>query len=592
MTLRQFLHAVWLGRWFVVAAVVLAVGGGYVYVQNAVSEYQATVHITLTSAAASAGGTVQADANPSTVFSDAVVQGAATTLGLSPAQVTAQSIEPMFSGTDLAIAVTDSSKRQAVDLANALADAYVANLPALVTARIESLDVQIESVSAEVRQANDTLATSPNDPTAMAQRDAGQASLNTLAQQKTLLLSLVPPGQVTAKARDASEVGFTTTTVLGIALLAGLVLGVGVALLRRTLDPRVGTAWQAADLAEVPVLAEIAAVHEAIQSAAERETLPVASRAATPFTESIRELRTAVHVSLGSDDHAVVVFTAADPSAPRSFIAANYAASVALSGRRTVVLSGDMRRPQIDALLPAPLGLRAATTGGVRPTTVPNLYLYPVPDQPLDPADFLATSRARMLVDALRKDADVVVIDAPPVLAAADATILGSYADGVVLVAGLGRTDSGVLAAAAERLQINGITLAGLALLGGRRGRRFTDAATYGPTVARRGLLRRVLRRSRPASPAGVGPGGAFVQTVQAPVTEPAPLTVPVPRLARPVRGWQQPAGPSAEARAATADNAAPAKAEPARPVQVVGGGGQRASEAAAATQSTARTGT
>ncbi len=530
MTLRQFLRALWSGKWYVLAAVVLAVGSGFMYLRTAVAEYRATATVALTAATGASGGGQQADSNPSTVFSEGVVAAAAATLRTTPERVSAHQIEPVFNGTELSISVTDTSPDQARKVANALADAYVGNLPSLIGTRIDSLDVQIGSVSAEVSAADDTLARAPGDPTAQAQRDAGMASLNTLAEQKTLLLSLVPPGQVAAPAMSTTPVGFAPTTVLGVALLAGLVLGVGVALVRRALDPRVGSAWQAASLAEVPVLAEITGVHEAIRASEAHRTLPVASRAATPFTESVRELRTAVQVSLGREEHAVVVFTAADPSAPRSFIAANYAASVALSGRRTVVLSGDMRRPQIDGLLPEVAGPRVAAPSGIRPTNVPNLYLFPVPDQPLDPADFLATARAQALVDALRRDADVLVIDAPPVLAAADATILGSYAHGVVLVAGIGRTDRGVLVAAAERLQGNGITLAGLALLGRRRGRRFTYAATYGPHTEGGGL-RHVLRRRRRNEAAA----GSAAPREESP-TEPAALTVPVPRLARPIR--------------------------------------------------------
>ncbi|MCL1872386.1 MAG: Wzz/FepE/Etk N-terminal domain-containing protein [Promicromonosporaceae bacterium] len=533
MTLREFFEALWVGKWYVAAAMVVAAAGALGYLHLAVAEYQAVATVELTSATGSAQGSpvVMADNNPATVMSSAVVDAAAAKLHLTSGEVAALPIAPNLNGNTLSVGVTDASPQRAVDVANALADAYVANLPALVKSRIASIDVQIKAMSDEVRQASTTLVSDPGDPTATAQHDAGQAALNTLAQQKTQYLSLVPPGQVTVPARAASSVGFGTKTTLAIALLGGLLLGMVVALVRRAVDPRIWTGGQASRLADAPVLARISAIDDAVRWADAQRTLQVASRAATPFTESVRELRTATLVGLGRQDHAVVVITAADPSAPRAFVAASFAASIALSGRRTVVLGGDMRRPQVEALLPAPAGPSPVSAHGMRPTRVPNLFLYEVPDQPLDPADFLATPRARELVEALRADADVVVVDAPPVLAAADATILSSYADGVVVLARLGKTHQSVLTLAAERLRTNGITLTGLALVGGHSDGRRSYATTYGP----QGTMRRRRGMRRVAAPV---PASAEPAPSRPADDEVAPLTVPVPRLAGPETGW------------------------------------------------------
>ncbi|WP_165350377.1 polysaccharide biosynthesis tyrosine autokinase [Xylanimonas protaetiae] len=536
MTFREFLHAIWSGRWFVLAGVVLAVVAVAVYTKQAVTEYQATATVTLESAEGTGVGNtpVAADSNPATVLSLPVIDAAATALAETPAEVAGTQIDPVLNGSDLSIAVTDASPRRAAAVANALANAYVANLPALVQSQIDSIDVQIKAMSDLVRTSNATLEADASDPTAAALRDAAQTNLSGLAQRKTQFLSLVPPGEVTVPARGAQPVGMDATTMFGIALLAGLVLGVGLALARRGLDPHVRTSEQAEESADAPVLAELSAVKEALRSAAADGMLPVASRAATPFTESIRELRTAVQAAVGGDDY-VVVFTATDPRAPRSFVAANFAASVALSGRRTIVVSGDMRRPQIDELLPEPAG-HQANGGGTRPTTVTNLFLHPVPDQPLDPADFLATARARSLFEALRGDADVVVIDAPPVLAAADATILGGYADGVILVATQGKAERSILASAADRLRTNGVSLAGVALVGIQANRQFRYAASFATPSSGRFLHRRARRHASAAAPPADD------------TTEPAALTVPVPRLARPNTAWSTPgAGATSE---------------------------------------------
>src|SRR5690606_25675294 len=86
--------------------------------------------------------------------------------------------------------------------------------------------------------------------------------------------------------------------------------------------------------------------------------LPVDGRTATPFTESIRELRTAIQATEEGSALTIVV-SATEPDAPRSFIVANLAASWALSGRDTIVMSGDLRRSDLEGLLPAPDGWSA-----------------------------------------------------------------------------------------------------------------------------------------------------------------------------------------------------------------------------------------
>lgn len=76
--------------------------------------------------------------------------------------------------------------------------------------------------------------------------------------------------------------------------------------------------------------------------------------------------------------------------------------------------------------------------------------------------------------------ADVVVVDAPPVLAAADATILGTYADGAVLVTTVDKSVRPALEAASERLRVSGVTIFGVVLTGVRGRRRTSYASSYG----------------------------------------------------------------------------------------------------------------
>lgn len=499
MTLRELLRAVWLGRWFLVGTLVVTLAAGYWFAAHQTVDYRATALVQLGSGEVG-DGNVMADPDPSRVTADAVMELAESTEDVG---TIAGRVSATFDGDKtMAIDVQDPDADAAVRDVNAVASAYVASLPGVIAEQVAALDEQIARASEQVTAARNTIAASPNDPVASALEAAGTQQLATLTATKTAFATLVRPGTVVQTAHEAMPLALSQRNVLGLAFLGGLVAGVGLALARSALDQRVRTPAQAARSADAPVLAQISGVKGAVIEAQRDDRLPVASRVATPFTESIRELRTAVQVGLEHRDHVAVVVSAADPRAPRAFVAANLAVSFALSGRRTIVLSGDMRRPQIDAMLPPPVGW-SGPAHQLRPTRVPHLEVCPVPEVELDPADFLATQRARELIESLCRRAGIVVIDAPPILAAADATILGAYAEGVVLVVGAGRTDQAVLAEASERLRTNDVPLLGLAVAGVRGNRRTDYASTYGDAAAEAWVGTQGQTREPTAAPGG-----------------------------------------------------------------------------------------
>jgi Mrp family chromosome partitioning ATPase/capsular polysaccharide biosynthesis protein len=525
MTVREFIRTVWAGKWYVLAAVLVVVAGATFYVQNQETVYRATATVQITSVQSSQGGDTPVQVTVTTglddVTSEPVVTQAADELG-SPAtpESVASSVTAEVASEDGALIAVNAESLdpdESVDTANAVATAYVAQLSVLRDAQSADITARMQALSEKLASVTARLGPDPTNPLVLAEQDAIVTEYKSLITQNNTLSSITTPGVVATPATSAEPLGLGTPLVLAIALLAGLVAGIGIAFARRGLDLHVRTAAEASRLADAPVLAELYEVRAADKEFHRSRTLPISSRVATPFTESIRELRTAVQVSLGDTERIVVVVTAVDPHAPRSFIAANLAASFALSGRRTIAVSGDLRRPQLDRILPPPEGWSGGDNE-LRPTAVHNLSVFPVPVEELDPADYLATAEARRLVDDLRGQADVVVIDAPPVLAAADATILGGYAHGVVLLAAAGQTDRAVLTEAAERLRINNVPLAGLALAGVKGDRRMLYASTYGADASA------AAARGPEASPGG-HKAAAPQEPASPPVTGAAPET-------------------------------------------------------------------
>jgi Mrp family chromosome partitioning ATPase len=508
MTLQDMFRTVWFGKWLVLVSVLAALGGAWLYASRQEPQYASTATVQLVDVETLAAAGVRLESDPSLVTGDAVTTAAATELGdadLAEGLAGSTSAEyAMDSPTNVVITETGTDPEATVDRANAIATAYVEALQAQfdddvatmqerLTTTAESIDQQQQAITAARRAAaaasvaaNPNAQVDPVDGLLEAQYSTTMDQYQTLSGQVTQAQLLASPASILQNAVHGSLVSIPTSLIYLIAALAGLLVGIGAAVVRRGLDTKVRTTGQARRGAGAPVLARLSGTAAALKSSEAEGTLPVARREATAYTRSIRELRTALQAAVENDSgSAVIVVTAADVETPRSFVAANLAASWALSGRSVVVLSGDLRQPRLNALLPASADAPARTGRSGRqrtaavPTAIPHLSVHPALQTELDPADFLASAEVRALVEQLRSTADVVIIDAPPMLVAADATILGSYADGVLLAVTLGHTPIAAVEESADRLRAANAALLGLSLDGITERREATYDATY-----------------------------------------------------------------------------------------------------------------
>lgn len=508
MTLQDMFRTIWFGKWLVLASVVAALGGAWLYVDRQEPEYasEATVQIVDAETLGTAG--VRLESDPALVTGDAVATAAATDLGdpglADDLAARTDAGYDMDSPNNVVITETGLEPDAVVDGANAVAAAYVAALQAQfdesvtgmqqrLTELATSIDQQQQAITQARRAAAAAAAATPNaqvDPVEgllEAQYATTMDQYQTLSAQLTQAQLLASPAVILRNAVHGTLVSVPASLIYAVAGLAGLLVGIGLAVVRRGLDTKVRTTGAARRSAGAPVLARLSGTTAALRSYEAEGTLPVARREATAYTRSVRELRTALQAAVQNDSGtAVIVVTAADVETPRSFVAANLAASWALSGRSVVVLSGDLRQPRLNALLPAVADepVPAGRGGGrprtaVVPTAIPHLSVHPALHTELDPADYLASDEVRALVEQLRRTADVVIIDAPPMLVAADATILGSYADGVLLAVTIGHTPVAAVEESADRLRAANAALLGLSLDGAAERRHVAYEATY-----------------------------------------------------------------------------------------------------------------
>jgi capsular exopolysaccharide synthesis family protein len=160
--------------------------------------------------------------------------------------------------------------------------------------------------------------------------------------------------------------------------------------------------------------------------------------------------------------------TSAVGSEGKTTTASNLAVVLAQAGKRVILVSADMRRPRLHRFFG--LSNERGLSGVLSDSTsvadaikapVPNLRVLPSGPVPSNPAELLASRRANELFGALRERADVVILDTPPMLAVADASILAPIADGTLLVINASRAGRSALEQVRDQLGNAGADIIG-----------------------------------------------------------------------------------------------------------------------------------
>ena len=209
--------------------------------------------------------------------------------------------------------------------------------------------------------------------------------------------------------------------------------------------------------------------------------------------EAYRTLRTAVEFLAHETGAKVVLVTSPRPGEGKSSVAANLAVTAAQAGRNVVLIDGDLRKPQMHRSFGVrnDRGLSSVLTGDAtlskavkRLDAEKNLVILPAGPPPPDPAELLLSDRLGKAIDALAKAADLVVIDAPPVLPVTDSTILAQHSDAVLLAATVGLSERGEWTETLERLEVVKANVIGTVL--SRPDSRVESTTTYhyAPTAA------------------------------------------------------------------------------------------------------------
>ncbi|PXW22825.1 polysaccharide biosynthesis tyrosine autokinase [Paraburkholderia caballeronis] len=265
--------------------------------------------------------------------------------------------------------------------------------------------------------------------------------------------------------------------IVSAAALLGLILGTGFVLLRRNMFKGIVDAEQIERSFHLPVygLVPLSSEQAALEKRGPapggsrlREVL-ANSRPRDLTVESLRSLRTSLQFSMMDAKNRVIVLTGSVPGVGKSFLTANLAVLLAHSGKRVLMIDGDMRRGALERYLGGPqeggfselLSGQIALDEAIRSTEIDNLHFVSCGRRPPNPSELLMSPRLGQYLDGLSKRYDVLLIDTPPVLAVTDAAIIGGHAGSTFLVLRSGMHSEGEIADTLKRLRSAGVNVQG-----------------------------------------------------------------------------------------------------------------------------------
>jgi len=253
---------------------------------------------------------------------------------------------------------------------------------------------------------------------------------------------------------------------LALGALVGLAAGLGIAVLRAVLDIKVRNARDVEALTDRPLIGAIPFDPKARERPLILEADPHNSR-----SEAFRTLRTNLQFLEMDGGHSFVV-TSSLPSEGKSTTTINLAVALADAGKRVALLDCDLRKPKVSEYLniEGGAGLTDVLIGRARVADVMfpwgkrPLYVLPSGKIPPNPSELLGSKQMGQLLEALSKEFDVVLCDAPPLLPVTDAAILSRSTSGSIVIVAAGRTTTHQLNGALDALETVGGKVAGLVL--------------------------------------------------------------------------------------------------------------------------------
>jgi tyrosine-protein kinase len=448
--------------WIIVVITLVSVGAATAYSMKVEPTYVARAEMLVNPLPTTAPGTVPAASLTSLMKTEASI---ATSVPVAKEAAENDSIDiradelidrvtatPTADTEILVIEATGRSGTQARRIANAIAEAYLdfrrqAVLDRLLTAS-EAVEDQIDEIEQSIEETNEQLAESDDEAetaTLSGRVTALQGQIEFLREKlvESTPVGTLDVGQVIKPAETPAQPQSPQPLRNGLlALVAGLFAGIGIALLEERLGDKLRGRADLESYARAPVLGVLPRVKSRLLK---RGGLVTETAPHSVAGEAYRTLRTGLLLAANRRSPKTVVITSPGRQEGKSTITANLAIVLSQAGKRVIAVSGDLRRPTLAERFGVSdsVGLTNVLAGEITAadallpvaSETPTLRLLPTGPLPSNPTELLESEALRVLLSYLREASDCVLIDAPPYLDVADAAVLASLSDGVLLLA-------------------------------------------------------------------------------------------------------------------------------------------------------------
>jgi succinoglycan biosynthesis transport protein ExoP len=485
-SLRDYLQVIRRRKWVILQAIVLVPVVAALYSFHQTPVYQASAQVLLSgqdfqSALSATPSPTSNLLDPTVVATQAQLATVPEIARLSIAQLHLSAVSPeafLHSCSATSSATTDilsftcrnGDAPLAVRMVNAYSYQYTQYRRRLDT---NAIDAARREVAAKVRQL-------------VAQNEKG-ALYTTLVEREQELQTQeelqTANATVVKAAASAGQVSPRTKRNIALGLVLGIGLGVLLAFLREALDTRVRTAQEISSRLSLPMLGRIPEPSKKLRTA---DRLVMLEEPSSVSAEAFRVLRTNLEFSTLERDARTIMITSAVEQEGKSTTIANLAVALARSGQRVILIDLDLRRPYLhkffdlgarpgitqvvlgratlaDALVRVPIAQSPSNSRSASRSTGsgPNgsgsirgqLAVLGAGPTPPDPGEFVSTDALAAVLAQLRKVADVVLVDAPPLLHVGDALVLSAKVDAILLATRMERIRRPMLTDVGRALQ-------------------------------------------------------------------------------------------------------------------------------------------
>ena len=264
--------------------------------------------------------------------------------------------------------------------------------------------------------------------------------------------------------------------IMGLAVLAGLFFGMLIAFFRKSLSGGIDTPEQAERVAGVPVYATIPhskrqkELYQQVSTRSQKVPLLASVSSTDVAVESLRNFRTALQFSLPSFKNNIVLISGATPGMGKSFVSANLGAVMAATGKKVLLIDADLRNGLLhlyfgfgrqDGLSDAIAGARRLDQV-IHRNVIENMDFISTGTLPQHPAEMLMRPNLSAFLQQLSTSYDLVLIDAPPILAVADTLVIGAHAGAIYIMTRAGVTTAGEISESMKRLAQAGLSAKGV----------------------------------------------------------------------------------------------------------------------------------